>query len=243
MTLSTRPPTMKRFYILNWKMYLSHHEGLEWLNHYKKQLESLGQKASLIVCPPSTLVAVAEHIIPKTVFLGAQDCSAYTNGAFTGDCSAQSLKEAGARFCIVGHSERRKNYCETPTMVAEKTAQLIKIGLTPIVCFGSSIRKELPPLIKHIEKLKPSTILIAYEPESAIGSDQLPPDYEIEEMGAFIKKETVSSLPATKTYILYGGSVNPSSIKTLLNIPFLDGFLLGRSSTDFQVLEKIVGLT
>ena len=236
----------------NWKMN-GDRELLQRFSHEIKTDAPHGCKQ--VICPPSVLVssacdAFADHCIE----VGGQDSSQFVLGAFTGDVSPIMLVEAGARWTILGHSERRSAYSETSERVSEKAVAAIKAGLKPIICIGESAadresRNHLEVIIDQLEasmpdNLKSGQATIAYEPVWAIGSGISASKYQVREAHNAIAKwleQYRVPLP-----ILYGGSVKPSSAASLSSIQNVDGFLIGGASLDpkeFEIIGEIVAET
>lgn len=220
------------FYVANWKTYFSYAQAVEWCTEHAHEF----QNHNVVICPEFTALAHASKLITT----GAQNCSSYTPGAHTGQVTIASIKEVGANYCIVGHSEVRTQLHETPDDVADKVALLIEHEIIPILCVSDEIAHELTPILKKIKNT--DQIMIAYEPVSAIGTGTVPENSRIESMLNKIKKLITQHAPQVQTKLLYGGSVNAENAKHLKSIELLDGFLIGKASTDFQLLKKIVEL-
>ena len=226
----------KYFYVANWKSYLPYRQAIDWCTSNAPALKTLNNDGHVIVCPDFLAVAEIQKIVAPVV-VGAQSCSVNALGAFTGEISAQSLKEAGAAYCIIGHSERRKLFGETSEVVAQKMALLFEQDITPIICISDEWEVELLPVLKKIEK---NHILIAYEPLSAIGTGTIPPIENIEKTVTSIKEKITTSAPNAQVKMLYGGSVNAQNSAELKQIPGIDGFLIGKASTIFEEFRNIV---
>jgi triosephosphate isomerase (TIM) len=177
------------------------------------------------------------------VALGGQDCHAKESGAYTGDISAQMLKDAGASYVIVGHSERRAGYGESDAQVRAKAGAAMTARLTPIVCVGETReQREAGRAIEIVSRQiegstpPPSTwggaIVIAYEPIWAIGTGLTPTPRDVAEMHGEIRAllGRIFSSVGAATRILYGGSVKPANAKELLGLPNVDGALVGGAS-------------
>jgi triosephosphate isomerase (TIM) len=200
-------------------------------------------EAELAVCPPATLLAQAAwKIRGGKLSLGAQDCHPEPSGAFTGDISAPMLKDAGAAYVIVGHSERRSLHHETDDLVRAKAEAALKAGLTAIVCVGETRQeREAGDAIAVVTRqLKgslpphggPETVVVAYEPVWAIGTGLTPTPLDVVEMHSAIRTLLGEIYPAggSKMRILYGGSVKPSNCEKLLTLDNVDGALVGGAS-------------
>lgn len=227
----------------NWKMH--------GLRASLAEIEAMGAdydaalraRAELIVCPPATLVALARDTAARAgLGLGAQDCHAEASGAHTGDISAEMLKDAGAAYVIVGHSERRADHGETNADVQAKAAAAMRAGLAPIICVGETRAEReadeaLAVVAAQIEGSLPSDapaqIVVAYEPVWAIGTGLTPTPQDVADMHAFARARIEARLGGGKSAqirILYGGSVKPANARELLSVPNVDGALVGGAS-------------
>jgi len=199
--------------------------------------------AELAVCPPATLLAQAAWALKGgKVSLGAQDCHAKDSGAFTGDIAAPMIKDAGAQYVIVGHSERRQYHGETDAVVKAKAEAALKHGLIAIVCVGETrAEREAGKAIAVVSTQvrgslpaggAPDTVVVAYEPVWAIGTGLTPTPADVAEVHAAIRKllGEVYGAAGAKLRILYGGSVKPSNAKELLGLANVDGALVGGAS-------------
>jgi triosephosphate isomerase (TIM) len=203
----------------------------------------LKARAELIVCPPATLIGLAARIAANDVIgFGGQDCHPAASGAHTGDISAEMLKDAGAAYVIVGHSERRADHGETDAVVQAKAAAALRAGLTPIVCVGETRAEReagaaLAVVGTQIEGSLPAdapgTIVVAYEPVWAIGTGLTPTLGDVAEMHAFARERIEARLGGGKSAtvrILYGGSVKPGNARELMGVANVDGALVGGAS-------------
>jgi len=211
--------------------------------------------ADILICPPATLIARAVEAAAGQIAIGGQNCASEISGAFTGDLSAEMLKDAGASWVILGHSERRQHHGETDSMVAAKAQAAWRAGLLAIICIGETgaqrhaghaltvcagqITGSLP------EGMAASGNAIGYEPLWAIGSGHVPALEEIAQMHAHIRQCLVARFGAQgrQVRILYGGSVNPANAGAVLAVPEVDGALVGGASlkpTDFEAIVRAV---
>ncbi|MFN3670851.1 MAG: triose-phosphate isomerase [Bosea sp. (in: a-proteobacteria)] len=207
---------------------------------------TLRQAVDLAICPPATLLCLmASALEGSRIATGGQDCSAKASGAFTGEISAPMLADAGARFVIVGHSERRTLHGETDAIVKAKAGAALEAQLTPIVCVGETREeREAGKAVAIVcEQLKgsvpegatPATLVVAYEPVWAIGTGLTPTAGDVAEMHAAIRAELGRLLgkdAAAGVRLLYGGSVKPSNAVELMNVAHVDGALVGGASLD-----------
>jgi triosephosphate isomerase len=197
----------------------------------------------LLVCPPATLIAqFAAAVIGSPVRIGAQDCHSEPAGAFTGDLSAEMLKDAGASAVIVGHSERRSYHKETDADVRTKALAARRAGLLAIVCVGETRAERdsgraLAVVGTQLDDSLPDgatadNLVVAYEPVWAIGTGLTPTTTDVAEMHGFIRQRLVARFGAAGEgmRILYGGSVKPSNAKELMSVADVDGALVGGAS-------------
>lgn len=207
------------------------------------------------VCVPSTLLMRAAELLANTpVRAGGQDCHASESGAHTGDISAEMLKDAGARYVIVGHSERRTDHAESDEDVRRKAEAAWRAGLVGIICIGETQGEReggqtLDVLTRQIEGSVPSSAtaantVIAYEPVWAIGTGLTPTAKDVAAAHAHIRGRLRDKLggQADAMRVLYGGSVKPSNAAELLNIANVDGALVGGASlkaADFLGIAEV----
>ncbi len=203
----------------------------------------LGHAAcDVLVCPPATLIGRALEAAGGAFAIGAQDCHAQTSGAFTGEISAEMLKDAGASAVIVGHSERRQYFGETDTVVAAKARAAWRAGLKAIVCVGETLAQREAGEANAVchDQLAgsvpagagPANTAIAYEPVWAIGTGRTPTAADIAAMHAHIRNCLKAHIGAGADgmLILYGGSVKPDNAGDILKLPEVGGALVGGAS-------------
>jgi triosephosphate isomerase (TIM) len=229
----------------NWKMFHGGRTSVELASGvvaFARDLPSV----DVVVAPPFTaLAAVAETLDGSKVGLAAQNLYPKDTGAFTGEISAPFLKECGCAWAIVGHSERRQVFGETDAFVAEKTAAALANDLVPIVCVGETLAQREAGETLRVVKAQVDAVLdviarastsvaIAYEPVWAIGTGKTAGPAEAEEVHAAIRSwlERKDPALATRTRILYGGSVKADNAASLLACPNVDGALVGGASLD-----------
>jgi triosephosphate isomerase (TIM) len=209
----------------------------------------------LMICPPATLlVLLAAAAKGTSVLIGAQDCHAEPSGPFTGDLSAEMLKDAGASAVIVGHSERRSYHKETDADVRAKALAARRAGLCAIVCVGETRAERedgraLAVVGTQLDGSVPDgatveNLVVAYEPVWAIGSGLTPTPTDVADMHAFIRQRLGSRLgeEGQGIRILYGGSVKPSNAKELLRVANVDGALVGGASLKADEFLAIAGV-
>ncbi len=239
----------------NWKLNKTINEAAQLVTLLKRQIPDT-QHVDVVICPVVTaLAAVSEILIDSDIQLGAQDLYWEEKGAFTGQVSGSLLKDAGAKYVIVGHSERRQFFNETHETVNKKAKAALKNGLTPIVCVGEMLaERESQTTFQVIEaQLKGafagfsademSRIILAYEPVWAIGTGKVATPAQAQEVHLFIRKE-ISILfgeeVARGIRIQYGGSVKADNIAELMRQADIDGALVGGASLDANGFSDIV---
>ncbi len=208
----------------------------------------------LLVCPPATqLAAVARTLAGTAVAVGGQDCHAEPCGAHTGDIAASMLRDAGATWVILGHSERRAEHAERDELVREKVLAAVAAGLIPIVCVGEtdeqrSAGRQTEVVGWQLAGSLPDGFagVVAYEPIWAIGSGKSATAEDVEAMHAFIRAELLRQFTAAgaAVRILYGGSVKPGNAAELLALPDVGGALVGGASlvaADFLAIAAAAG--
>ncbi len=207
----------------------------------------------LVVCPPATLIAsFAAKALGTRVAIGGQDCHAEAAGAYTGDISAEMLRDAGAAAVIVGHSERRRYHGETDAAVRAKAIAARRAGLLAIICIGETRAQRDAGRTRDVLRAQldgslpgnGESVAIAYEPVWAIGSGSTPTRDDIGEMHAFIRAQLSSRFVETgrNTRILYGGSVKPGNARDLLSMEDVDGALVGGASLNADEFLAIAGV-
>jgi len=214
----------------------------------------ISSKADLMVCPPATLIAgFAVRAAGSPVAIGGQDCHAEAAGAFTGDISAEMLKDAGARAVIVGHSERRTLHKESDAEVRAKAVAAWRAGLLAIVCVGESKDERVAGKTLQVvggqldgslpEGATAATLVVAYEPVWAIGTGLTPTPADVAEVHAFVRKRLGARFggEADGVRVLYGGSVKPSNAKVLMAVANVDGALVGGASLKADEFLAIAG--
>ena len=219
-----------KFIAGNWKM----NGSIAALRNMADALRDIDTQNKVVLCVPYTMLGVETN----GVSLGAQDVSAHDHGAYTGEVSANMLKDAGAEYVIVGHSERRQYHGETNDTVRTKAAAAIAAGLTPIICVGETMDEKQAGKTMAIiesgvrESIPGDTngkIVIAYEPRWAIGAGLTPTSTEIAEAHTLIAK-TLESMGLGGTPVLYGASVKSGNAAEIMSIPHVDGVLVGGAS-------------
>ena len=208
----------------------------------------------MVLCAPFTaLWALAEELKGSTIKVGAQNAHWEEKGAFTGEISVGMLKEIGVPYVVIGHSERRQYFGETDATVNKRTLAVEAAGLTPITCIGETLQeREANQTFKVLERqireglkalAKPADVVIAYEPVWAIGTGKTATPAQAQEAHDFIRKEFAKlygEAAAQAVRILYGGSVKPDNMATLMKEKDIDGGLVGGASLEADSFSKIV---
>ena len=223
--------------------------------HLKKQPKSA---CEVLICPPATLLNAFQPELKGTrIQLGAQDCHSQTSGAHTGDLSAEMLADAGAKWIIVGHSERRTDHLERDALVAAKASAAIEAGCGAIICVGETEAQRdkgmtLRTVGRQLQNSLPDNasagnVVIAYEPVWAIGTGRTPTHKEIAEVHGFIRSKlnAMFGQDGESVRILYGGSVKPVNAREILAIDNVDGGLVGGASLkakDFWGIIRAYGV-
>lgn len=216
-------------------MFFSFNQAKQWLENNQLILASF-VPANFILCPSFDVLAYTVGVATKNYFLlGAQDCSEHASGAYTGQICAQSLANIGCTYCLVGHSEQRQFL--TNTIISNKLKQLQQCNITPILCVSSASPEQLEPAQKFISHYPTKKLLIAYEPVESIGTGQVATKEAIIAANQLITQYLSQKAPYQ---ILYGGSILPDNIAMLKTIDSIDGFLIGKASTDIKKLTAII---
>ena len=248
-------PLRKPIIAGNWKLNKTIKEAVELVTLLKRNIRDAAS-VDVVVCPPFTALSDLSEILMDTdIRLGAQDLFWEEKGAFTGEVSAALIKDAGASYVIVGHSERRQFFHETHETVNRKTRAALKAGLMPIVCVGETLaEREAGRTLEVLEaqlkgafmELTPqdlAKVILAYEPVWAIGTGKVATPAQAEEAHAFIRKwirNRFDADTAAKIRIQYGGSVKADNIAELMREEDIDGALVGGASLEAQSFSDIV---
>lgn len=205
----------------------------------------------ICLCPPFLHLQIVKNFRAKGVYLGAQECSRFKNGAYTGDISASMLKDIGAEYVILGHSERRQYFGATDIIINEQAVRAHEEGLITIICVGETeaertsgdaekiVKKQL--LASLPASATAENTVIAYEPVWAIGTGKTATPEDVKSMHAFIRdclKEKLDNSASIR--ILYGGSVKPDNARELLHIENVDGALVGGASLKTDQFTAII---
>ncbi|MFD1736614.1 triose-phosphate isomerase [Bacillus salitolerans] len=242
--------TKKPVVVANWKMNMTAEKIHQFVNELTDELHGI----ETIVCPPFPYLYLLKGLLDRknsSVLLGGQDVHTEPHGAFTGDVSAEQLKDIGTSYCLIGHSERRA-IGETNEIIAKKVSQTLKVGVKPIICVGETeeernvgrtncvIKEQVLATVQHVQN--PSNIVIAYEPVWAIGTGKSATPEQAQEVHQYIRsilEDLFGTISATIP-ILYGGSVKPENAKELSKMKDIDGALVGGASLKVEDFNAII---
>lgn len=243
----------KKLVVANWKMHGNLATNKALLQAYIERLSSL-ENTDVVVCVPYPYLAQAQSMLQNTsIAWGAQNLSKDAVGAYTGEVSAAMLKDFGASYVVIGHSERATAYCESDENIATKFIQAQAHSLTPILCVGETliereagvmqmvVGKQLDTIINAYGAAVFAKSVVSYEPIWAIGTGLAASSDQAQSMHEFIRGKVamLDKTAATSMKILYGGSVNPQNAVQLFVMQDIDGGLIGKCSLNAQEFEGI----
>jgi triosephosphate isomerase (TIM) len=241
----------------NWKMNTSPEEALVLATGVKELSSSVPNNVDLIVAPPFThLHIVASTLKGSRVYVSSQNCAAWDKGAYTGEVSAEMIAAIGAKYVIIGHSERREYFAENSEVLLKKVNFALSNGLIPIFCCGEVlserdtnqhfmvVQTQIMEVLFKLSADDMKKVVIAYEPVWAIGTGRTASPEQAQEMHAHIRsiiKNYFGETLANSTSILYGGSCKPDNAKEIFAKPDVDGGLIGGASlkaSDFIAIAQ-----
>ena len=239
----------------NWKMYKTVADTVKYVKEFRGMVKDISD-VEIVIAPPFTAVyAAAEAARNSNVIIAAQDLYWEREGAFTGQISPQMLREAGAEYVIIGHSERRTLFGETDQMVNQKTVAAFAAGLTPIVCIGETLEqrdrnetfevldRQIRRGLEGLTGEQLDLLVLAYEPVWAIGTGRTATPAQAGEAHTHIRgrlRQWFGADAAEKCHVIYGGSVKPENAKELVGQADVDGALVGGASLDIRAFFDIV---
>ncbi|MCM8750359.1 triose-phosphate isomerase [Thermomicrobiaceae bacterium CFH 74404] len=238
----------------NWKMHTTYDEAVSLAEAYRERLAQLEGVECALIPPYPWIVPLAEKLEGSTLVLGAQNCATIDQGALTGEVSARMLAPF-CRYVIVGHSERRHQLGESDEMVAAKLQAAVRNGLSPILCVGELlaerdqglaervVERQLGSALEALEAAHLTRLVIAYEPVWAIGTGRPATPSDAQAIAACIREwiaQRFGSDLAATVRIQYGGSVNAGNAADFLQLPDIDGALVGGASLDVEQFCEIV---
>ena len=240
----------------NWKMNLNLQEGIALANELNEALVADKPNCDVVICTPFIhLASVASAVDASVIGVGAENCADKVSGAYTGEVSAAMVASTGAKYVILGHSERRAYYGETEAILKEKVQLALANGLTPIFCIGEVLEernqgiqnevvyKQLAGSLYDLSAEDFSKIILAYEPVWAIGTGLTATPEQAQEIHAYIRSTIVEKYGAEvaeNTSILYGGSCKASNAKELFANADVDGGLIGGASLKVADFKGII---
>lgn len=238
----------------NWKMYKTSREAADYIEQLLPQIE--GCKAMVFLAVPYTSIGAAATAAKQAkVEIGAQNMNDARDGAFTGEIAALMLKEAGATFVLLGHSERRRIFGETDQLIHRKVLRALQDDLRPVLCVGETleeregalteevIQRQIEKGLADLPEEKADELILAYEPIWAIGTGKQATPKTAQETHAFCRKclsDLFGKRKAGKIPILYGGSVRPDNVQSLVSQKDIDGVLVGGASLSPESLAEII---
>jgi triosephosphate isomerase (TIM) len=239
----------------NWKMFKTVQEAVFFVKELKSAVKDVAG-VEIVVAPTFTaLHSVAEAARNSNIGVAAQDLYWEKEGAFTGEVAAAMVKEAGAEYAIVGHSERRRLFGETDTIVNRKVMAAIASDLTPIMCIGETLEereagetfsvldRQVKDGLDRLTSEQVADLVVAYEPVWAIGTGRTATAAQASEAHAHIRKrlrQWFGADAADRCHVIYGGSVKPDNIQELCADPDVDGALVGGASLEIRSFAAIV---
>lgn len=240
----------------NWKMNKTLQEGVALVKELNEALSADKPNCEVVICTPFIHLASVTPMIDKEIVgIGAENCADKESGAYTGEVSASMVASTGAKYVILGHSERRAYYHETPEMLKEKVKLALANGLTPIFCVGEVLEEreageqnevvyaQLADSLFDLSADDFSKLILAYEPVWAIGTGKTASARQAQEMHAYIRSVVADKYDkeiADNTSILYGGSCKPSNAEELFANPDVDGGLIGGAALKVADFKGII---
>ena len=241
---------MKKIFAANWKLYKSPNDARLFFTQFKQAVKKT--TGELVFFPSAVSADVtAQSLQGSAMKWGAQNCYVHAQGAYTGENSAQMIKEMGGTYVLVGHSERRQIFGETDALICDKVSFVQGLGLTPMLCVGETLAEreaahtfrvletQLELALAKADKEKP--LVVAYEPVWAIGTGKVATPEQVAEAHTdifnILKERGFEQVP-----ILYGGSVKPENAAGLIRQPHVNGFLVGGASLDPQSFIEIASV-
>ena len=239
----------------NWKMFKTVHDAVVYAKEFRSLVKDI-EDVEIVLAPPFTAIhAVAEAVRNTVIGVAGQNLFWEKEGAYTGEISAGMVKEAGAEYVIIGHSERRQHFGETDLTVNRKVAAALAAHLTPIVCVGEPLEqrekdettdvldRQVKQGLDGLAGAQVAALVVAYEPVWAIGTGRTATAAQAQEAHAHIRRRLrgwFGEDAATQCHVIYGGSVKPENIAELAAQADVDGALVGGASLDLQAFYRIV---
>jgi triosephosphate isomerase len=239
----------------NWKMYLTRAEAVALASAVAAASKGLTDREVMIAPPCTALAVVKEAVAGSPVKVAAQNVGWEKEGAFTGEVSPPMLLDVGAEMVIIGHSERRHVFGEDNAMINQRLRAALQFGLLPILCVGETlaereagstfavVEEQLALGLADVTEAQMDSVVIAYEPVWAIGTGRTASKEQAQEVHAFIRASLARLYEKTlaeRVRILYGGSVKPENVDSLMAEPDIDGVLVGGASLNATAFERII---
>lgn len=239
----------------NWKMHKTIDEARTFVQNLLSSFQPQETKIAGLAVPFTAIHPLAEEVKGKALLIGAQNMNDASEGAFTGEIAGSMLKDAGAQFVLLGHSERRHLFGENDAFINRKVKRAVEVGLQPILCIGETkaeyeanethavIERQLTEGLKDLQPQQLQRLIIAYEPVWAIGNGHSASPEVAQKAQHFCRQVLAKILTeelAQQIVIQYGGSVNPSNAHELLAQPDIDGLLIGGASLSLESFLQIV---
>lgn len=243
---------MQKFFMANWKMHKTVKEALSFIDEFLPLVNDISDREIGIAPAFICLESVKKALKNSSIKVGAQNVFYETKGAYTGEVSPFMLKDLEIDYVIIGHSERRQYFYENDEIINRKIKASINFGLKVIFCIGETLEQRetgktfdilKTQILKGLNEINnPELLVVAYEPVWAIGTGKVAQEIQIEQAHAFIR-DTLKNLysdKANEIRILYGGSVSPENVYSIMNVKNVDGVLVGGASLDPVKFSKIV---
>lgn len=248
-------PDRKPLIAANWKMFKTVSEAISFARSIQEEAGPYDDR-EIVIAPPFTALKPLRNVLEQRGYrLAAQNCYWEEKGAFTGEVSPVMLKDLGCDYVIVGHSERRQLFGETDEIVRLKAASVFKAGMLPIICVGEVLEQreqgntfevvgtQVNGALAGLSTDQAEKLVFAYEPVWAIGTGKTATPGQAQEVHAFIRQRIGSLFNKEverRTRILYGGSVKPDNIDSLMAEPDIDGALVGGASLEVGSFKRII---
>jgi len=248
--------TRKPFLAGNWKMHKSRDEAVALATALRDLVGTETEREVAVFPAFPAIEGVRQALEGSPIRVGAQTCHHEPEGAFTGEVSAEMLRDAGIGLVLVGHSERREHFGETDEVVAKKLRAALRAGIDAILCVGESleerqadrtetvVERQLTAALEGLSAERFASVTVAYEPVWAIGTGRTATPEQAQEVHGFLRgvlADRVGGEAAAAARIQYGGSVKPGNIAGLMAEPDIDGALVGGASLDAESFAGIVG--
>lgn len=242
--------------VANWKMNKTISESVDYIKEFLRSIKDVDiKKVEVVISPPFTATKTVYDLLSgRAILIAAQNIYQAEDGPFTGETSARQAADLGCRYVILGHSERRRLFCETSELINKKIVAALSYGIVPILCIGETLEErrggrvfevvgeQIKRSLSSIAPLKEGSLVIAYEPVWAIGTGIAATAKEVAQVHRFIREETEKLFEGSGSYIriLYGGSVTPENIGWIMAEPDIDGVLVGNASLKVESFVEII---